>query len=146
VGEVGTEHKFKYGPRGHTVNLASRVQGATKYLRVPALVTGATRAVLGDGFAVRRLTAARVVNIAAPVDLVELVADPSPDWEALRAGYEAALTAYEAGDCRGAARRLGNLLAEHPEDGPSLLLLARAVNALVATAPPYDPVWELPGK
>src|SRR5437870_10444626 len=62
VGEVGTEHKFKYGPRGHTVNLASRVQGATKYLRVPALVTGATRAGLGDEFAVRRLTRVKVVG------------------------------------------------------------------------------------
>jgi adenylate cyclase len=146
VGEVGTEHKFKYGPRGHTVNLASRVQGATKYLRVPALVTGATRAGLGDTFGVRRLTRARVVNIAAPVELYELSADDPPAGAALREGYEAALGAFEAGDARDAARRLGNLLAEHPGDGPALLLLARAVNALLPDAPPFDPVWELPGK
>jgi adenylate cyclase len=30
VGNSGSKYKFKYGPRGHTVNLASRVQGATK--------------------------------------------------------------------------------------------------------------------
>jgi adenylate cyclase len=146
VGEVGTEHKFKYGPQGPTVNLASRVQGATKYLRVPALVTGATRAKLGDNFPTRRLTKVRVVNIQAAVDLYELAADPPLGWAGLRDGYEAALAAFEAGDARGAARRLGNLLAEHPGDGPALLLLSRAVNVLVAAAEPYDPVWELPGK
>jgi hypothetical protein len=40
---------------------------------------------------------------------------------------------------------LGNLLGEFPEDGPALLL-ARAVNARLPGAPPFDPVWELPGK
>ena len=33
VGNTGSIHKFKYGPLGNTVNLASRVQGATKYLK-----------------------------------------------------------------------------------------------------------------
>ena len=29
-GNTGAEQRFKYGPLGHTVNLASRVEGATK--------------------------------------------------------------------------------------------------------------------
>jgi adenylate cyclase len=145
VGEVGTEHKFKYGPRGHTVNLASRVQGATKYLRVPLLITGAVRAMLDTGFAARRLTTAKVVGIGEHVDLVELAADPPPGWETRRDEYEAALTAFEAGDAGSAAKRLGNVLADYSDDGPALLLLSRAVNALVA-AVPYDPVLELAGK
>jgi adenylate cyclase len=146
VGEVGTEHKFKYGPRGHTVNLASRVQGATKYLRVPALITGATRAGLGDTFAARRLTRVRVVNIAEPVELYELTADVPAAAADLRAGYEAALAAFEANELGTAARLLGGLLDAHRGDGPALLLLSRAVNALLPDAPPFDPVWQLPGK
>jgi adenylate cyclase len=33
VGNSGSQHKFKYGPLGNTVNLGSRVQGATKHLK-----------------------------------------------------------------------------------------------------------------
>jgi adenylate cyclase len=146
VGEVGTEHKFKYGPRGHTVNMASRVQGASKYLRVSGLITGATRAALDGAFPIRRLTSVRVVNIAAPVELFEIVADPPPEWTALRDGYEEALGAFETLDARAAARKIGNLLADHRGDGPSLLLLKRAVDVLVSGSEKYDPVWELPGK
>ena len=36
VGNTGTQRKFKYGPLGNSVNLASRVQGATKYLESAA--------------------------------------------------------------------------------------------------------------
>jgi hypothetical protein len=99
VGEVDTAHKFKYGPRGLTVNLTSRVQGATKYLRVPALVTGATRSAPDDSFAARRLTRVRMVNIAAPVDVYELSAGTPADGAALRVGYGA--------EGRGGARATG---------------------------------------
>ncbi len=47
VGNTGSRHKFKYGPLGNTVNMASRVQGVTKYLKVRLLVTQATRERLG---------------------------------------------------------------------------------------------------
>src|SRR5262249_49932542 len=63
VGDIGSKAKFVYGPLGNTVNLASRVQGATKYLKTPLLITGATRATLGEEFAVRRLCDVKVVNI-----------------------------------------------------------------------------------
>ena len=36
VGNTGSRSRFKYGPLGHTVNLASRVEGATKRLGVSA--------------------------------------------------------------------------------------------------------------
>ena len=40
VGNTGSQYKFKYGPLGNTVNLASRVQGITKYVRCRLLVIG----------------------------------------------------------------------------------------------------------
>ena len=43
VGNIGSSLKFKYGALGNTVNLASRVQGATKHLKSRLLITGATR-------------------------------------------------------------------------------------------------------
>ena len=49
-GNTGSRQKFKYGPLGHAVNLASRVEGATKHFAVPLLITGTTREQLGTVF------------------------------------------------------------------------------------------------
>ena len=86
------------------------------------------------------------MNIAEAVDLVELVSDEPPGWAELRDGHEAALADFEAGRQLDATRRLGPILVAHPNDGPALLMLTRAVQALQPNAPPFDPVWVLPGK
>ena len=54
VGNTGSVRKFKYGPLGPSVNLASRIQGATKYLGVPILITGDTKEALAKSFSIRR--------------------------------------------------------------------------------------------
>jgi adenylate cyclase len=146
VGNIGSTRKFKYGPLGNGVNLGSRVEGATKYLRVPALVTGATRRLVGNEFHTRRLCTVRVVNIVEPVELHELDCTDEPMRRELFARYEEALEAFEQGDFRSAARMLGNLLAAVPGDGPSLVLLSRAVECMVHEPADFSPVWQLPGK
>jgi adenylate cyclase len=147
VGNTGSRHKFKYGPLGPMVNLASRVQGATKYLRTPLLITESTQALLGDEFWTRRLCKVRVVNIGTAVNLYELGATGDTNWKVIQPLYEQALQGFERGDFHGAVRILGNLMAEHAEDGPSMVLMGRAINALVAPeSGTFDPVWELPGK
>lgn len=146
VGNTGSTRKFKYGPLGSGVNLGSRVQGATKYLKVPAVVTGATRRQLDESFRARRLCSVRVVNIVEPVELFELDCTEDPRRAELFAGYEEALAAFDAGDFRRTARILGNLLEAFPGDGPALVLLSRAVGLLVTEPRDFSPVWQLPGK
>jgi adenylate cyclase len=146
VGNTGSRFKFKYGPLGNTVNLASRVQGLTRHLRRPLLVTRATRAQLGPGFLARRLVKARVVNIAEPVDLYEVAPADSEERRHFFAESEAALDSLEAGDFAGAARRAGALLLDHRGDGPLLLTLSRASTALMQDGRDFEPVWEPPGK
>ncbi len=92
VGNTGSSRKFMYGPLGNTVNLASRVEGATKEFKTPILITGSTRAQLGDAFAVRRLCQVRVVGIQGAVDLYELHGETaSQEWSADRDVFEKAL-------------------------------------------------------
>jgi adenylate cyclase len=146
VGNTGTNRKFKYGALGNTVNLASRVQGATRYLKTRLVVTGSTRAQLDDGFATRHLGKASVVHITEPVELHEVVATNQPGWTEVRDAYEKALAQLDSRDFAGAIRTLGTLLADHPDDGPSLVLMSRAVDAVVADPLAFDPVWKLPGK
>jgi adenylate cyclase len=146
VGMIGSQYKFKYGPLGPTANLASRVQGATRYFKARVLLTRATREPLGPEFALRRVCRVRVVNVAEPVDLYELGAEAGSGWQSCRADYERALERFEKRSFGTAVRILGNILNEHPEDGPSLVLMARAVTYLMPRPPAFDPVWELPGK
>jgi adenylate cyclase len=149
VGNTGTARRRKYGPLGNTVNLASRVQGATRYLQVGLLTTSEThRRLAGSGFPSRRLCTVKVDNIEAPVDLYQIVPQTTPGWSDLDRDYEAALQAFENREFRVAASMLGNLLLAHPNDGPSLLLMSRVVNELIDDRPSaeFNPVWKLPGK
>ena len=146
VGNTGSPFKFKYGPLGNTVNLASRVQGLTKYLRCGVLVTAATREQLDDAFTARRVVRGRVVNIQEPVDLYEVEAAGAEERRTFFAESQAALAALEVGDFSRAARAAGTLLAEHSGDGTLLLILARAADALVKAGAGFDPVWLSPGK
>lgn len=146
VGNTGSSRKFKYGPLGNGVNLASRVQGATKYLKVPSIITGSTKVLLDDSFLTRRLCRVRVVNIVEPVELFELDCGSDPRTRERFRHYEDALAAFEAGNFSAAAQALGNLLAAWPADGPSLVLLSRAVDCMIREPQDFSPVWELPGK
>ncbi|MEO0415183.1 MAG: response regulator [Verrucomicrobiota bacterium] len=147
VGNVGTSRKFKYGPLGTTVNVASRVQGATKYLKTPLLITGRTHANLRSPLCTRRLCQVQVQNITEPVELFEL--DSSNKREAKEATiqrYESALTDFENEKFRQASATLGDILVHQPNDAPSLLLMSRVVEAMLADGHNFEPVWKLPGK
>ncbi len=143
VGNTGSRHKFKYGPRGNTVNLASRVEGATKHLKCPALITTATKMQLDATFATRRLARVRMVNIEAPVELHELTTADRRDWSAAREEYERALEFFENQDFVQAARVLGNFREKHPDDAAALVLLHRAVTCMAQGIPSTHPVWVL---
>jgi adenylate cyclase len=146
VGNTGSTRKFKYGPLGNGVNIASRVRGATKMLRVDALLTGSTRRLLTPETRVRRVCTAQVVNIAEPLELFELDCGRCARAGELFPAYEEALAAFEATDFSRAARLLGALLDDFPGDGPSLVLLSRAVDAMVTDPSPFSPVWRLASK
>jgi adenylate cyclase len=146
VGNTGSRRKFKYGPLGDTVNVASRVQGATKYFKSSLLITRATRDRLGPGFQFRRLGTARMVNISEPIELYELCSPDLLDSCELCATYEEGLAAFEAREFQRATGILGRLVYVHRDDGPSYALLARALAYFVDEPETFDPAFRLPGK
>jgi adenylate cyclase len=146
VGNIGSRRKFKYGPLGNAVDLASRVRGATKYLGTNFLVTGTTEAQLDAKLERRRISRVRVVNIAQPVDLFEIAAPGQPDWPTFSASYAAALALLEQSSFREAAAALGKLLSDYPDDVPTQVLLSRALQAITSPTEEFDPIWQLPGK
>jgi class 3 adenylate cyclase len=146
VGNTGSSRKFKYGPLGSTVNVASRVQGASKYFKSSLLITRATRDQLGSSFQFRRIGTARVINISDPIELFELWLPNQPNRENICAAYEEALEAFENRDFQRATGILGRLVYNHHDDGPSFALLARAIACFVDQPENFDPAFRLPGK
>lgn len=147
VGNVGTHRKFKYGPLGTAVNLASRVQGATKFLKTSMLLTGDTAERIKGIFPTRRLCQVRVQNIKASVHLHEMeVPGVFCNWQEMAARYEQALAAFESRDLKTAGRLLQAFLESAPDDGPGLRLKTRINEATLADGDDFDTIWTLPGK
>ncbi len=69
VGNAGTRSRLKYGPRGNTVNIASRVQAASKQLQLPLVITAATQAKLSDKFFAVRACTAKLPGLKQLLDL-----------------------------------------------------------------------------
>ena len=145
VGNIGSKSKFKYGPLGNTVNLASRVQEATKRLRARVMITGHTESHLESELPRRLLSRVRVANIEEVVALYELADEPNEDWLQFSERYGKALEALEAKEFFTATKHLGNLIADFPDDGPTQLLLSRAVNGMINPGA-FDSVWQLDSK
>jgi len=147
VGNTGSRIKFKYGPLGNVVNVASRVQGVTKQAGVRALITASTAAAIaGKPFDLRRIATVGVVGIKEPVALHQLAHQELPTWRAMRDKYQTALELFESQNYGGAARQLATLVHEFPDDQPSLILLGRVVEALTNKTKAADPIWHLRSK
>jgi adenylate cyclase len=143
VGNSGSQSRLKYGPRGHAVNLTSRVESATKTVGVPCLITDATRRKLSVDFPVRRICQARLAGMIEPVELYELGdRDPSDAWLTLRRDYEEALAHYERGDYAKCLQCCAQIMAGNVVDPPTRFLLDNANRRLSAGDTTANPVFQ----
>jgi adenylate cyclase len=106
AGKIGTVNQVKVTVFGPVVNLASRLEGMTKILRVPILLDEVTAGLLrGRGLwhlaRWRRLARVRPYGLETPLTVTELLppAGECPELtDAHLADYESALDAFLAGD------------------------------------------------
>jgi adenylate cyclase len=146
VGNTGSRVKFKYGPLGNTVNMGSRIQGATKFFDVTALASEATLQAFETPPKNRRLGATRLKGIVGGVVLYEIANNPSADWEELKLQYEAALLNFEQGNYSACHEQAAALNSQFPQDRISARLLDRVRKQLAEPETPADPIWELTSK
>jgi len=148
VGNAGSQRRLKYGPRGNTVNLASRVEGATKQWGVPILISEHTKQRIADPFVVRRLGNVRAVGMDQPVELFQLHGDNAePEWLLRRDQYERALALFERRELGSADKAIQQLLQDPAmaADRPALLL-AEKTAAAINCPEDFDPVFQLDSK
>ena len=106
AGGIGTAEQAKVGVFGPVVNLAARLEGMTKPLRVPILLDEPTAAIVksqmpGDSARVRRLAKIRPYGLDTPLIVTELV-PPTGSESVLTdenlVDYETALEAFLVGE------------------------------------------------
>ncbi len=111
AGAMGSEQVFSYDAMGSVVNQASRVEGITKFLETPILVTHGVVDLMTPSVA----TAMRVgrfqpAGMNTALDLYELT-EPPGDEERIKA-FSTGLSAFEKGDWEKAYEALDDLPAK----------------------------------
>lgn len=115
VGNAGTRSRIKYGPRGNAVNVASRVQSASKQLELPLVITATTQTKLSPAFFTLRVCTAKLPGLEKPTQLFTVY--PATEARQLKQrldDYSHALELYESGDLEAAEALLGRLTALGP--------------------------------
>ncbi len=135
VGNTGSRQKFKYGPLGSTVNIASRIQGMTKQFGVTTLISESVQTQLSLRSSTadlhhRLIAEVQPVGMQTNLVIYELVGDADDRWKQLSAQYEIAWTLFQKEEFTRCASKLISLIEMCPEDQPSVLLLQRAVEAI----------------
>ncbi len=73
AGQIGAREQIKFGVLGNIVNLASRLEGLTRFLGVPILLDSQVYSDLPEDFLCRRIGQVRPSGVEEPYELFELV-------------------------------------------------------------------------
>ena len=138
VGNIGSEQRLSWTAMGDNVNLASRLEGMTKEYRTAIIISETTYVQVQHQFVAREVDKIRVKGKNYPVTIYELLGTMAEQktHESLLSAYNCALESYRARDWRAAAGRFGPILAAHPYDGPTQVLLQRCLEFM--EEPPQD--------
>lgn len=117
VGNSGSQGKLKYGPRGHEVNLASRLENATKRLGVPILISEATAKRVEAQCLTLRLCRTWLPGIERSQNIFQLL-DRHPNQAHVTAAqnYATALEDFEAGRFDECLEKITQLIIEQDGD------------------------------
>jgi len=123
VGNSGSSSRLKYGPQGTTVNLASRLESATKGIGLPLIVSEDVADNVSGSYYGRRICQTSLSGLSEPLNLFELVAKPvSKSALDLLSKYDECLALYESHQYSEAVSLLCELNLDMPDPASEYLL------------------------
>jgi len=150
VGNIGSDASKGYTVVGDTVNLAARLESASKQYGTNIIVSEETWLGARDGLDTRELDRIRVVGKNDPVrifEVMDLKGGSGPTGRDLTERFEAALHDFRAGSIALAQAGFTECLKMHPADRPSEVFLDRIALIERAGLPSgWDGVWTLKDK
>ena len=151
AGNIGSPKRMDYTAIGDTVNLASRLEGATKYYNVRILLSEYTAKELKNGILFREIDLIRVKGKTKPVAIFEGLGyhtpESFPNMSKALAVFDKGIKHYRRRNWKRAIEAFQEVLNLHHSDGPSKLYINRCQHYL--TEPPPEDwrgVWTMKDK